>query len=31
MKDERKAYLTNNPSGILGNMAIAKEALFRLF
>jgi len=31
MTDERKAYLTNNPSGIQRNILVAKEALFRLF
>jgi hypothetical protein len=31
MTDERKAYLTNNPSGTLRNKLVAKEALFRLF
>jgi hypothetical protein len=31
MTDERKAYLTNNPSGTLDKIVVAKEALFRLF
>ncbi len=31
MKNERKAYLTNNPSGTLGKIVVAKESLFRLF
>jgi hypothetical protein len=31
MTYERKAYLTNNPSGILRHILVAKEALFRLF
>jgi hypothetical protein len=31
MTDERKAYLTNNPSGNLVQIVVAKEALFRFF
>ena len=31
MRDERKAYLTNNPSGNLVQIVVAKEALFRFF
>lgn len=31
MRDERKAYLTKNPSGTRGRIVVEKEALFRLF
>jgi len=31
MTDERKAYLTNNPSGTRSKIVVLKEALFRLF
>lgn len=31
MTNERKAYLTNNPSGTRGKIVVAKGTLFRLF
>jgi len=31
MTDERKAYLTNNPSGTRSRIVVEKEALFRVF
>jgi hypothetical protein len=31
MTDERKAHLTNNPSGTRSKIVVLKEALFRLF